>query len=40
MSEDMFGYQEIGGESDADISIESYLAGRPGSEVDGEEHDP
>jgi hypothetical protein len=39
MTEEMFGYQEIGGDGEADISIESYLADWPGSVVDRDEHD-
>jgi hypothetical protein len=40
MTEDMFGYQEIGGDSEADISIESDLTDWPGSVVDRDEPDP
>jgi hypothetical protein len=30
MTEEMFGYQEIGGDRDNDVSFETYLAGWPG----------
>jgi hypothetical protein len=33
MTEEMFGYQSIGGDSDTDISFEAYLAGWPGLAV-------
>jgi hypothetical protein len=39
MTDDMLGYQEIGGESDTDISIEKYLTGWPGLVVGGGRHD-
>ena len=35
MSDAMLGYQEIGGDSDADISIEAYLDGWPGMAAGG-----
>ncbi len=33
MTDEMFGYQEIGGDRDGDISFEAYLAGWPGLTV-------
>lgn len=39
MTEDMLGYQEIGGDGEADISIENYLADWSGAVVDRDEHD-
>jgi hypothetical protein len=35
MTDEMFGYQEIGGDSDKDITFEAYLAGWPGLAVGG-----
>jgi hypothetical protein len=35
MTEEMFGYQDIGGDTDQDISFEAYLAGWPGLAVGG-----
>lgn len=36
MTDEMFGYQEIGGDSDKDVSFENYLAGWRGLELSGE----
>jgi hypothetical protein len=33
MTDEMFGYQDIGGDCDNDISFEAYLAGWPGLEI-------
>jgi hypothetical protein len=35
MTEEMFGYQEIGGDSDKDVTFEKYLEGWRGFEVAG-----
>jgi hypothetical protein len=39
MSDEMNGYQEIGGDRNADIDIDSYLAGWPGLMADEGERD-
>lgn len=39
MTDEMWGHQAIGGDSDGDISVEVYLAGWPGLVVGGDKQD-
>jgi hypothetical protein len=38
MTDEMFGYQDIGGDTEQDISFEGYIAEWPGAAADGGRH--